>query len=253
LGKRIFSVKVLLDDDGEELVDPSESSRFKEARAGNHLMTPFQCELCHFWNIMARNPMMSHAKDWAILEFSRQANLGAFWCRAKSTVASNLQAGLRMEKMADDYGMPSIAPLMGPLPLDDSVGMKVAIAVLDRSLDPGVYSECVQWGTFRKTRWAISNISQAGVSGLQDLVGAYERKHVWISTVVTHQFWFSCFITGIHLRVGEIGKPDELLTIEVVHEIHPVLSREWSQANTAATKRVAEMCTWFVAGFCTGI
>jgi hypothetical protein len=73
---------VLLDDNGEELVDPSESSRFKEARAGNHLMTPFQCELCHFRNIMARNLVMSHAKDRAILEFSRQANLDAFWCRA---------------------------------------------------------------------------------------------------------------------------------------------------------------------------
>jgi hypothetical protein len=203
---------------------------------------------------MARNPVMSHAKDRAILEFSRQANLDAFWCWAKSTVASNLRASLRMEKTADDYGMPSIAPPMGPFPLDDSVGMKAAIAVLDRSLNPGVYSECVQWGTFRKTRSAITNISQAVVSGLQDSVGAYERKHVRISTVVTHQFWFSRFITGVHLRVGEIRKPDELLTIKVVHEIHRVLSREWSQATTPATKkRVAEMDTWFVAGFCTGI
>jgi hypothetical protein len=51
-----------------------------------------------------------------------------------------------MEKTVDDYGMPSIAPPMGPFPLDDSVGTKAAIAVLDRSLDPGVYSERVQWG-----------------------------------------------------------------------------------------------------------
>jgi hypothetical protein len=93
---------------------------------------------------------------------------------------------------------------MGPFPLDDSVGMQAAIAVLDRSLDPGVYTECVQWSTFRRTRSTIINISQAGVSGLQDSVGAYERKHVWISTVVTHQFWFSRFITGVHLQVSEI-------------------------------------------------
>jgi hypothetical protein len=54
-------------------------------------------------------------------------------------------------------------------------------------------------GHFSKNKAAITNISQAGVSGLQDSVGAYERKHVWISTVVTHQFWFSRFITGVHL------------------------------------------------------
>jgi hypothetical protein len=217
-------------------------------------MTPFQCKLCHFRNIMGRDPVMSYEKDVAILKFSRQANLDAFWCRAKTTVGANLRAGLRMEKTADEYGMPSIAPPMGPVRLDDSVGMKAAISVLDRSLDPGVYSECVQWGTFRKTRSEITNISQAEVSGLQDLVGAYERKHVWISTVVTHLFWFSWFITGVHLQVGEIRKPDELLTIDVLHEIHQILSREWSQAVTpSARKRVAEMGAWFVAGFCTGI
>jgi hypothetical protein len=129
---------VLLDDDGEELVDPSEASQFKEAWAGNHLMMPFQCQLCHFRNIMARDPVTSQDEDRAILEFSRQVNLDAFWCRAKMTVASNLRAGLQMEKTADDYGMPSITPAIGPFPLDDSVGMKAAVAVLDHSLDPGV-------------------------------------------------------------------------------------------------------------------
>jgi hypothetical protein len=54
--------------------------------------------------------------------------------------------------------------------------------------------------------------------------------------------------------VGEIRKPDELLTINVLHEIHQILSQEWSQAVTpSARKRVAEMGAWFVAGFCTGI
>jgi hypothetical protein len=33
----------------------------------------------------------------------------------------------------DDYGSPSIAPPMGPFPLDDSVGMKAAIGPLSRS------------------------------------------------------------------------------------------------------------------------
>jgi hypothetical protein len=94
LGRRRFPVKVLIDDDGKELVDPSEASRFKKARAGDHLMTPFQCELCHFWNIMGRDLVMSYEKDVAILEFSRQASLDAFWCRAKTTVAANLRAGL---------------------------------------------------------------------------------------------------------------------------------------------------------------
>jgi hypothetical protein len=78
--------------------------------------------------------------------------------------------------MANDYGMPSIAPPMGPFPLENSLGMKAAIAVLDGLLDPGVYLECVRWGTFRQTPLAITNSSKAGVSGLQDLVASYKRK-----------------------------------------------------------------------------
>jgi hypothetical protein len=227
----------MVDDDGDVIENPAEATRFKEARAGDHLMTPFQCQLCHFRNFMERNPVMSYDLDLFLLEFVVIANLNAFWCRATSTVKANLRAAIRMELTADTYGMGSITPPMGPFPLDDSVGMKAAIAVLDRSLDPGIYSECVQWGTFRKTRSAVTNISQAGVSGLQDSVGAYERKHIWISTVATHQFWFSRFITGVHLRVGEIRKPDELITIDVLHEIHKILEREWSRSTTMVERK----------------
>jgi hypothetical protein len=80
---------------------------------------------------------------------------------------------------------------MGPFPLSDDFGMKVAMIVLDRSLDPGKYAEYVQWETFRRARSMVTNISQAGASGLTDVIGAYERNRTWISRVPTHSFWFS--------------------------------------------------------------
>jgi hypothetical protein len=57
--------------------------------------------------------------------------------------------------------MPSVTPAMSPFPLEDSSEMKVAVSVLDRSLDKGIYAEFVQWDTFRKARWVVTNISQA--------------------------------------------------------------------------------------------
>jgi hypothetical protein len=65
-------------------------------------------------------------------------------------VRSNLKEARRMERTMQQYGLPSATPSMGPWPLEDSVGMKAAIAVLDRSLDKGVYEDNVQWDTFRK-------------------------------------------------------------------------------------------------------
>jgi hypothetical protein len=50
------------------------------------------------------------------------------------------------------------------------------------------YEATVQRGTFRHTMSAVTNISQAGVGGLEDSVGAYERNRMFISGVVIHKF-----------------------------------------------------------------
>jgi hypothetical protein len=132
--------------------------------------------------------------------------------------------------------------------------MKAAIVLLDRSLDKGVYEETVQWDTFRRSMSAVTNISQAGVGGLKDSVGAYERNRMFISNVVTHQFWYSRFMTGVHKRVGQIRRPDKEFTIDVIHAADKILEAEWENSSSAPQrKRIAEMGAWFIGGFCTGL
>jgi hypothetical protein len=57
LGHKKYPVMVQLDDDGEVIRNPGDETLFMEARAGDHLMTQFQCETCHFRNIMGRDPL----------------------------------------------------------------------------------------------------------------------------------------------------------------------------------------------------
>jgi hypothetical protein len=135
------------------------------------------------------------------------------------------------------YDLPSVTPPLGPWPLEDSVGMKGVIAVLDRSLDKGVYEENVQWDTFRKQMSTITNISQAAVGGLKNSVGAYERSHMWISDVKSHQFWFSRFMAGIHKRVGQVRKQDKEIHIDVLHAADKILEEQWSGVRTNAQKK----------------
>jgi hypothetical protein len=159
-----------------------------------------------------------------------------------------------MEKTMKKYGLPSTTPPMGPWPLDDTLGMKAALSVLDRSLDKGIYEENVQWDTFRKQMSTVTNISQASVGGLGNSVSAYERKRMWISNVVSHQFWFSRFMNGIHKGVGQIQKPDKEMSIKVLHATDKILEDEWNTAWTPLQKKqIAEMGAWFVGGFCTGL
>jgi hypothetical protein len=132
--------------------------------------------------------------------------------------------------------------------------MKAALVVMDRSLDAGRYSDYVQWETFRKAWLAITNITQAGVGGLDDVIGAYEKNRCWISKVPTHSFWFHRFMVGIHKRVGEIRRQDEALTIDVLHEVDKILEARWrSTTDRKVRRRVTEMGTWCVGGFCTGL
>jgi hypothetical protein len=193
-------------------------------------------------------------EDNEILALIRRASLDALWAREPNTVQANLREAIRMEKFASRLKLPSVTPAMGPFPLQDDFGMLPAISLLDRSLDKGVHSEHVQWGTFRKARSVVTNVTQAGVSGLGDSVGAYERNRTWISSVATHQFWYSRFIHGVHKRVGEVRKPDEIITIDVLHEVDKILEREWAASTTPkAKRRIAEMGAWMMGGFCTGL
>jgi hypothetical protein len=99
------------------------------------------------------------------------------------------------------------------------MGMIVARAILDRLLDPGRNDTFVQFTTVRKTRSMMTNVAQATASGLEDVIGSYKRSRVWISSVPTHLFWFTIFMSGIHKRVGDVTKQDKAVTIDVILEV----------------------------------
>jgi hypothetical protein len=136
--------------------------------------------------------------------------------------------------------------------LEDLVGMKAAIVVLNRSLDKRFYKDTVQWDTLQKQMSTVTNILQAVVGGLNNSVGAYECQRMWILNVVSHQFWFSRFMNGIHKQVGQVQKPNKEMSINVLHAADAILEEQWSGAWTIKQKRrITEMGTWFSTGFCT--
>ena len=81
----------------------------------------------------------------------RRTNLDAFWSREPATVKGNLREGIRVESTSLKFGIGSISPMMGPFPLSDKLGMKAALAVLDRSQDrTGRTEEFVQPDTLQE-------------------------------------------------------------------------------------------------------
>ena len=64
----------MMDAEGE-VIEEADESRFLRARAGDMLMLPFQCEICHYRNITKRDPNERDVKDAEVLEFIRRATL----------------------------------------------------------------------------------------------------------------------------------------------------------------------------------
>jgi hypothetical protein len=112
-----FPVTSMVDADGVDLATEAEKTRFKISRARDHLMTPIQCELCHFH----REPTKYDFEDVEVLEFIHQCCKDALWSREISTVENNLREAIRGRKAARRFrflGSTPI-PLMGPFPLED--------------------------------------------------------------------------------------------------------------------------------------
>jgi hypothetical protein len=131
----VFPVRTVFDEEGEILDHHVERNRFNFARAGDHLITPFQCKLCYSRNFYSHNlsPLVSTDQD--LLEFFQRASLDVFWSRASATVRGNLTEGKRGHRFASRMGGPCLIPEIGPFPLCKSMGLMNATAVLDQSLD----------------------------------------------------------------------------------------------------------------------
>jgi hypothetical protein len=63
------------------------------------------------------------------------------------------------------------------------------------------------------------NFGHAGIGGLGDAIGAFDKNQTWVTQGDTHKFFFVRFMTGIHRRVGEEVRREEPVTIGVLKEI----------------------------------
>lgn len=238
----------LINDEEMEDEDPL---RFKEARNGDQLMTPFQCDHCHFGNIQGRRPIADRNEDAGLLLCIRRANLDAFWSRERSTVYANLREGIRFEANCRKLGITNSIPGPAPFPTCDSFGMTVAVAMLMRSLDAGKNSSTVQFETMRKMRGFFSNMTHATHGGLGAVFMAEDRSAGVVTNAVTNGPWFKRFVRGCHRRMGDVWLPDRPLTIDELTRALELLEEDWLNLEDDVTGRAvtAETATMLLAGF----
>ena len=222
--------------DGFESVVAGDEMRFKQGRNGDHLMTPFQCDLCHFRNMKMRDPDPQDYLDRKLFQYIRRASLDSLWSREPATVGGNLSQARAMERCGRSIGLESVSPKMGPFPVEDSFGMKVACAMLERSLDPGKWEATIQFATARKVRSAYSNIYHASANVGRLAVMAYESTKSFHTTCETYGYWFERFILGCHKRMGDLVMSDYAVSIELLHELLRQLEEDWEETKSVRAR-----------------
>ena len=185
---------------------------YHEARNGDHVITPFECDTCIFRKLRKRSPDKEREQDKLLLLMIRRANLDAFWSRARSTVYQNTNKIKQNIKFSELLGLDGVYEHEGPYPFHDHCGYEMAATTLLHSRRPGRHSSSyTQFETVRHDRGSFSSHVRATPKAnvhhlaLVDLSGKYER----MSHDKCGSLWYYRFMTGMKARMGGVWKPNK--------------------------------------------
>ncbi len=117
--------------------------------------------------------------------------MDAFWSREPGTIRGVLGEAKRGLAIASSLGFAhSLFRPRGPFPVLDTMGMGVAVVMLQRSLNPGKYAKNVQFETVRKFRAADSNIYHSSVDGQGAMVMAKDTRKLQVTKCPTYSDYF---------------------------------------------------------------
>lgn len=189
---------------GHKKPDPLQ---FHTARDGDHLLTPFQCDLCVFRRVMKRDPDVASHADQLAAAHMRRANLDAFWGRATGTANTNRRI---VNRNLDDMAvMGSEGPYFDPGPTlaHDHSGHETAMGALADARKVGKHSSShKQHQSSRKVKLAVGNFEKlhshhplACLTLVDEEKGRTTRFHFGGNS----SLWYDRFAQGCRARMGE--------------------------------------------------
>jgi hypothetical protein len=190
------------------------------ARRLDNAMTPFECDLCVFRKLTGRShPSLAKSYDKLLSAAIRRVLLDALWSRATSTVETNadrLSLGIRLSRMV---GLDGPYVHQGPYPPYDHCGYEVAVQMVLYSRREGKNAaDHLQFDTMRKLRATYGNQVRASPQGtayglsMGNSKGEYQR----LNNDTCSSLWFSRFIRGCQIRMGQEWKPNRALSTELI-------------------------------------
>ena len=95
---------------------------FRVGRNGDHIICPFECDLCVFRKLRGVDPSPTSHLDKVTLAYIRRMNLDAMWSWASATVFSNRDNAKKVIDCCAFFGLEGPFLHEGPHPDYDHVG-----------------------------------------------------------------------------------------------------------------------------------
>ena len=190
-------------------------------RNGDFLVFPFQCDYCWFRNLEGRVHNKNSYLDKRILGYIRRVNLDGMWARSPSTVASVKAGVCKMIHSWKEIGLTIDLPELGPWPLDDKVGFRLAMGQLRLSQKPGRNNRThLQYDSIRKLRSSYSHMHEVSSSSVLSMTNSFRAQAGKVftnSNSPTQSLLYTRFNYGLLLRMGRQTKRNVALDYEVLH------------------------------------
>ena len=203
------------EDEGVVWKRKRDSTKFINARSGDFIFTPFQCDICSFRNIQKRSPSSSSQADQRLMAYIRRANLDAFWSRTSGTVSGSLVSIRNILKTSDTLNMPPPLEDLGPWPTEDVQGLRLAITILQASQEGERNStEYTQYDSIRKISSAFGNHYEA-----TRLAATNTKTNTFFTDSPARSEFFTRFMKGLKHRMGKDVRGDAPIDYRILHKV----------------------------------
>ena len=234
-----FHINTPEEDEGVIWKRRKESTKFLHARPGDFILSPFQCDVCSFRNIKSRSPVSTSVSDTRLLAYIRRANLDVFWSRSPGTVTSSVAGIRKIINYSNELNMPPPLEPLGPWPVEDKQGLRLAICTLKASQEAGKNDpKYTQYDTVRKIGSSFGNHYEASItSNAHRWVLRADKGNTFFTDSPARSEFFNRFQLGLKSRMGRDVRGDIALDYQILHKILSSMNNELLHKSTNLKRR----------------
>jgi len=235
-----FQIACPENDEGVKWNKTREDYRFLNARKGDMLCCPFQCDYCWHVNLTHRSATVCYAGDARLLGYIRRVNLDMMWSREPTTVQNHLRNLEKGRDVSLELGFEPINLSMRSWPADVPCSFQVAIEILRASL----FSAYSQFESIRKLCLSYLTAYKASPARLDNLTLKADRGQSYsVLNSKTQSKLFGMFIHGCEKRMARLVKQDVGILFEMLMEVLDDYEKELRNPEVEkARKRLVVMC-----------